>query len=203
MINDIENGLIDCVITKDLSRLGRDHLETGYYIKKFFPKHKVRDISVNDNWDSKYDSIDMILWKLAYNDVYCADISKKIRSKLNINKEQGLWMASFAPYGYLKDPNNKHHLIPDPKIATIVKECFELAYSGFGTCAIAKTFNEKNYITPGARCGRHSPKKEKIFNTVGNIWTTCHIRRILSNEAYIGNTVQCKIRKVSYKSKKQ
>lgn len=202
MIRDIENGKIDCVITKDLSRLGRDHTETGYYIERYFPEHGIRYISINDNWDSKYDSIDMILWKLAYNDVYCADISKKIRSKLNLNKEMGLWMTSFAPYGYMKDSEDKHHLIPDPETAPIVKECFELAYSGLGNCAIANTFTEKGYITPGEKCGRHPKKTNEIFNSVGHIWTTGHIRRILSNEAYIGNTVQCKIRKVSYKSKK-
>lgn len=202
MIKDIENGLIDCVITKDLSRLGRDHTETGFYIERFFPEHGVRYISINDDWDSKYDSIDMILWKLAYNDVYCADISKKIKSKLNTKKSMGLWMVSFAPYGYLKDPENKHRLIPDPEIAPIVKECFELSYSGLGNCAIANIFTEKGYVTPGERCGRHPKKTNEIFNAVGHIWTTGHIRRILSNEAYIGNTVQCKIKKVSYKSKK-
>ncbi len=201
MIKDIENGLIDCVITKDLSRLGRDHSETGYYIERFFPEHGVRYISINDDWDSKYDPIDMILWKLAYNDVYCADISKKIRSKLNTYKSNGWWMASFAPYGYIKDPEDKHHLIPDPEIAPIVKECFELAYSGLGNCAIANLFIDKGYTTPGEKCGRH-PKKSEVFDTVSHIWTTGHIRRILSNEAYIGNTVQCRIKKVSYKSKK-
>ncbi len=202
MIRDIENGLIDCVITKDLSRLGRDHSETGYYIEKFFPEHGVRYISINDNWDSKYDSIDMILWKLAYNDVYCADISRKIKSKLDSKKSMGLWMTSFAPYGYIKNPEDKHHLIPDSEIAPIVKECFELAYSGLGNCAIANKFTEKGYLTPGEKCGRHPKKTNKVFNAVGHIWTTGHIRRILSNEVYIGNTVQCKIKKVSYKSKK-
>lgn len=78
LLKDIEAGKINCVITKDLSRLGRDHSETGYYIEKYFPEHRVRYISINDNWDSKYDSVDMILWKLAYNDVYCADISRKL-----------------------------------------------------------------------------------------------------------------------------
>ncbi len=202
MVKDIENGLIDCVITKDLSRLGRDHTETGFYIERFFPEHGVRYISINDNWDSKYNSIDEILWKLAYNDVYCADISKKIRSKLNTNKAMGKWMASFAPYGYIKDPTDKHNLLPDPKTAPIVKECFELAYSGLGTCAIAKKFTEAGYVTPGENCGRYSKVRSKIFNETGHIWTTGHIRRILSNEIYIGTMAQCKVKKASYKSNK-
>lgn len=202
LIKDIENGLVDCVITKDLSRLGRDHTETGYYIERYFPEHGVRYISINDDWDSKYDPIDMILWKLAYNDVYCADISKKIKSKLNSKKAMGLWMTSFAPYGYIKNPEDKHKLIPDPEYAPIVKECFELSYSGLGNCAIANMFTEKGYLTPGEKTGRHPRRSNEVFKKSGHLWTTGHIRRILSNEAYIGNTVQCKIRKVSYKSKK-
>lgn len=202
LIRDIEKGLVDCVITKDLSRLGRDHSETGYYIEKYFPEHNVRYISINDNWDSKYDSVDMILWKLAYNDVYCADISRKIKTVLNSKKKDGKWVSSFAPYGYMKDPNNKHHLIIDPETASIVKKIFDMAYSGQGTCAIAKYLTNEGVLTPGEKCGRHPKKTNEIFGKSGHIWTTGHVRRILSHEVYIGTTAQCKIKKASYKSKK-
>lgn len=202
MIRDIELGLIDCVIIKDLSRLGRDHSETGYYIEKFFPEHSVRLISINDNWDSEYDSVDMILWKLAYNDVYCADISRKVKTILNSKKREGKWLSSFAPYGYMKDPDNKHQLIVDPETSPIIKEIFDMAYSGLGTCAIAKYLTDKGYQTPGERCGRHPKSTVKTFEEVGHIWTTGHVRRILSHEVYMGDTAQCKIRKVSYKSSK-
>ena len=146
LIRDIEAGLVDCVITKDLSRLGRDHTETGYYIEKYFPEHKIRYISINDNWDSKYDSVDLILWKLAYNDVYCADISRKIKSNLNSKKRLGLYMGSFAPFGYVKNKEDKHYLEVDEQTGYIVKEIFELAYSGLGTTKIANILNEKKYI---------------------------------------------------------
>ena len=202
MIRDIQMGLIDCVIIKDLSRLGRDHSETGYYIEKFFPEHSVRLISINDNWDSKYDSVDLILWKLAYNDVYCADISRKVKTILNSKKREGKWVGSFAPYGYLKHPDNKHQLIVDPETGPIVKEIFELAYSGIGTCGIAKILTEKGYQTPGERCGRHPKSTLSTFEKSGHIWTTGHVRRILSHEVYVGDTAQCKIKKVSYKSNK-
>lgn len=202
LIKEIESGNVDCVITKDLSRLGRDHSETGYYIEKYFPEKKIRYISINDNWDSKYDSLDMLLWKLAYNDVYCADISKKIISSLNTKKRLGQYVGSFAPYGYKKDPKDKHRLIIDVETAPIVKEIFEMAYIGMGTCAIANRLNQEKRITPGKYCGRHRKKNQKTWEEVGDIWTTSHVRRILSNEVYIGNIVQSKIKKASYKSKK-
>ncbi len=202
MIRDIEMGLIDCVIIKDLSRLGRDHSETGYYIEKFFPEHNVRLISINDNWDSKYDSVDMILWKLAYNDVYCADISRKVKTILNSKKREGKWLSSFAPYGYMKHPEDKHQLIIDPETSPIIKEIFEMAYSGVGNCSIAKYLTDKGYQTPGERCGRHPRMTIETFEKSGHIWTTGHVRRILSHEVYMGDTAQCKIRKVSYKSSK-
>ena len=201
LIRDIEAGLVDCVITKDLSRLGRDHTETGYYIEKYFPEHKIRYISINDNWDSKYDSVDLILWKLAYNDVYCADISRKIKSNLNSKKRLGLYMGSFAPFGYVKNKEDKHYLEVDEQTGYIVKEIFELAYSGLGTTKIANILNEKKYITPGAYCKRVR-KDRRISDLVGEIWTTGMVRRILTNEVYMGDLTQCKIKKASYKSKK-
>lgn len=200
LIKDIESGLVDCVITKDLSRLGRDHSETGYYIERYFPEHNVRYISINDNWDSKYDSVDLILWKLAYNDVYCADISRKVKTILNSKKKQGLYVGSFAPFGYKKCKEDKHVLEIDEEVAYIVKEIFELAYSGLGTTKIAGILNEKKYITPGLYSGRG--KNTIIRQQVGDLWTTGMVRRILSNEVYMGDLTQCKIKKVSYKSKK-
>lgn len=200
LLKDIDKGLVDCIITKDLSRLGRDHTETGYYIEKFFPEHKIRYISLNDNWDSKYDSVDLLLWKLAYNDVYCADISRKVKSILNSKKKQGLYVGSFAPYGYIKDPNDKHKLVVDNNTGPIVRKIFALAYSGVGNCQIAKTMTDEKYPTPGTYSGRGKQSYNKKL--VGNIWTTGMIRRILENEVYLGDLTQCKIKKASYKSKK-
>ena len=200
LLKEIKAGRVDCVITKDLSRLGRDHSETGYYIEKFFPENRVRYISINDNWDSKYDSVDLILWKLAYNDVYCADISRKVKSVLDSKKKQGLYVGSFAPYGYKKKDDDKHHLEIDPETAPIVKEAFELAFSGLGTHKIATIFSSKNYTTPGIYSGRGKPTitREKV----GNFWTSGMVRRILANEVYMGDLTQSKIKKASYKSKK-
>ena len=200
LLKEIENGRINCVITKDLSRLGRDHSETGYYIEKYFPEHRVRYISINDNWDSKYDSVDLILWKLAYNDVYCADISRKVKSILDSKKKEGLYVGAFAPYGYIKHEDDKHQLIPDPEVAPIVKEIFELAYSGVGTCAIATTMTKKGYKTPGIYSGRG--RRTITREQVGEIWTSGMVRRILTNQVYCGDLVQSKIKKASYKSKK-
>lgn len=200
LLKEIKAGRVDCVITKDLSRLGRDHSETGYYIEKFFPENRVRYISINDNWDSKYDSVDLILWKLAYNDVYCADISRKVKSVLDSKKKQGLYVGSFAPYGYKKREDDKHYLEVDSETAPVVKEAFELAYSGLGTHKIATIFSEKQYPTPGIYSGRGNATATR--EKAGNFWTSGMVRRILSNEVYMGDLTQSKIKKASYKSKK-
>lgn len=200
LVDAIKKGEVDCVITKDLSRLGRDHSETGYYIEKFFPEHKVRYISINDNWDSKYDSVDLILWKLAFNDVYCADISRKIKSVLDSKKKQGLYVGSFAPYGYKKKEEDKHYLEVDTVTARVVKEAFALAHSGIGTHRIAQIFSDKKYPTPGIYSGRG--KRTVTREKVGHYWTSGMVRRILMNDVYKGDLTQGKLKKVSYKSKK-
>ena len=139
LIKDIENNKINMVITKDLSRLGRDYIMSGYYTEQYFPEHKVRYIALLDNIDTYLDSSnnDIAPFKSILNDMYAKDISKKIKSVLRNKKEMGLFVGKEAPYGYMKDPNNKYQLIIDEPAAMIVREIYEHYLQGMGTTQIA------------------------------------------------------------------
>ena len=127
MISDIEDGKIDIVITKDLSRLGREYLQTGSYIEIFFPANNVRYIAVNDGVDTATGDNEFLGIKNIINEFYAKDISKKIRSARKTLAKQGKYTAPFAPYGYKKDPENKHHLLVDENTAPVVNRMFQMA----------------------------------------------------------------------------
>ena len=127
MISDIEDGKRDIVITKDLSRLGREYLQTGSYIEIFFPANNVRYIAVNDGVDTATGDNEFLGIKNIINEFYAKDISKKIRSARKTLAKQGKYTAPFAPYGYKKDPENKHHLLVDENTAPVVKRMFQMA----------------------------------------------------------------------------
>ena len=131
MIKDIESGLINCVITKDLSRLGRNYLDCGLYLEVFFPEHNVRYIAVNDGVDTLNKSaMDITPFRNILNEMYAADISVKIKSAYRARFQQGKFMGTTAPYGYIKDPADHNHLLIDDKVAPVVKEIFDLALKG-------------------------------------------------------------------------
>ncbi len=122
MIKDIESGLINCVITKDLSRLGRNYLDCGLYLEVFFPEHNVRYIAVNDGVDTLNKSaMDITPFRNILNEMYAADISVKIKSAYRARFQQGKFMGTTAPYGYIKDPADHNHLLIDDKVAHVVK----------------------------------------------------------------------------------
>ncbi|WP_194736160.1 recombinase family protein, partial [Streptococcus suis] len=133
MIKDIENGLINCVITKDLSRLGRNYLDCGLYLEVFFPEHNVRYIAVNDGVDTLNKSaMDITPFRNILNEMYSADVSVKIKSAYRARFQQGKFMGTTAPYGYVKDPADHNHLLIDDKVAHVVREIFDLALAGNG-----------------------------------------------------------------------
>ena len=116
LLQDIENGIINMVVTKDLSRLGRDYILSGHYVEKYFPENSVRFVAILDGIDTGLDSTsnDIAPFKSVLNDMYAKDISKKINSVLKSKRKEGLYIGNSAPYGYQKNPENKYHLIPDP-----------------------------------------------------------------------------------------
>ena len=199
MIKDIEKGIIDTVITKDLSRLGRDYIDTGYYLQRYFPEHSVRYIAILDNIDTIEDAgmSDIAPFKSIINDMYVKDISKKIRSSLTERRKAGNFLGVTAPYGYQKDPNNKYHLIIEPKEAEVVRKVFALYLQGNGLTRIAQILTKDGVPVPGEARDIGKTKKTVLYSS----WKQTTIRRILENRVYLGDLVQFKRKNVNYKSK--
>ncbi|MCI8392900.1 MAG: recombinase family protein [Clostridia bacterium] len=201
MIEDIEAGIIDTVITKDLSRLGRERLGVGHYTEIYFPEHNVRYIALLDNIDTYIDSgmNDMAPFKGVINDMYVRDISKKIRSSLTERRKAGNFLGVTAPYGYQKDPDNKFHLIINEKEAEIVKRVFSLYLEGKGLTRIAQILTKDGVPVPGEARDIGKTRKTALYSS----WKQTTIRRILDNRVYLGELVQFKRRKINYKSKRR
>lgn len=201
MIADIEAGIIDTVITKDLSRLGRERLGVGHYTEIYFPEHNVRYIALLDNIDTYFDAgmNDMAPFKGVINDMYVRDISKKIRSSLIERKKAGNFLGVTAPYGYQKDLNNKFHLIINEKEAEIVKRVFRLYLEGNGLTRIAQILTKDGIPVPGESRDIGKTRRTALYSS----WKQTTIRRILDNRVYLGELVQFKRRKVNYKSKRR
>ncbi|MBS5843139.1 MAG: recombinase family protein [Clostridiales bacterium] len=206
MMTEIENRTIDCVVVKDLSRFGRNYIETGKYLERIFPVLEVRFLSVNDNYDSMDEKSDVdqivIPFKNLINDAYCRDISIKIRSQLDVKRRNGKFIGSFASYGYKKDPANKNKLIIDEYPAEIVKTIFNMKLEGYSANRIADRLNELEVLTPmeyKRACGFHYNSGYNISRNP--VWNASSVTSILTNEVYTGTCVQGKNRKINYKVK--
>lgn len=191
MLGDIQAGTINCVIVKDLSRFGRDYIDMGYYLERLFPTLGVRFIAVNDCVDSLSGPYDMLLpLKNIFNTQYAKDISSKIRSSFRTKQRRGEFVGAFASYGYLKEPENRNHLIPDPVAAEVVRRIFQMAASGIGQVRIAKQLNEERTPCPSEYkrlMGERYTNGQKLETTC--YWTYATIHRMLRNEIYLGNMV--------------
>ena len=201
LIEDIEEKKINCVIVKDLSRLGRDHIKTGYYMETYFPEKNVRFISILESYDSfkNQASNDSSTFIIACNDYYSKQNSIKIRNVLNEKRKSGKFVGSLPCFGYMRDPEDKGHLIPNPETAPIVKQIFQWRKSGIGPSRIVTMLNEKGYPTP-------SGYKKTNYSTrliVRDTWNISSVKKILSNRIYTGDMVQHTQTKVNYKSKKK
>ena len=201
LLNDLENKKVNCVITKDLSRLGRDFIETGRYVERYFPENHIRYIALNDDIDTFNEHCggsDMMPFKLGMNDMYAKDISKKVRSTLYDMKRQGKFCGSHPAYGYMNDPEDKHHLIPEPETAEVVKYIFELYINGYGISNIADILTKEGYKTPIM----FKMKPENLANVFHpEIWKPASVNNILRNKTYTGCTIQHTSQNVNYKSK--
>ena len=195
MIKDVENGVINCIITKDLSRLSRNSFEANYYIELYFLERDIRYISVLDNVDTgtKNSNNDMIQFKTLINDWYSKDISRKIRSSVWARKEKGMYLTAISPYGYKKSLEDKHKLEIDEKQAKIVRRVFEEYSIGKKVSEIAKDLNKDKI---------QSPNNSQNNGEVRYKWRDETIRRMLSNKVYLGHMEYGKRINLSYKSKK-
>lgn len=201
MIQDILDKNVNLVITKDLSRLGRDYIMTGQYTEIFFPTNNVRYIAINDGYDSNSPYTDIAPFMNVVNELYARDTSKKIRSAFITKMEEGCFVGNFAPYGYKKSPDNKNKLVIDEDVAPIVRKMFELAASGQNPKAIADFLNNEGIITPAVyRCQKH-PYLDISNYTQRKEWTSGSVSKMLKNKVYLGHMAQGKTTKVSFKSK--
>ena len=200
MIADIEAGKVNLVMTKDLSRLGRDYITAGQYTEIYFPSKGVRYIAINDGYDSDSPYTDIAPFKNVINEMYARDTSKKIRSAFTTKMRDGAYIAAFAPYGYQKDPADKNHLVVDTQSGEIVKQIFRLAANGALPIEIARTLNAQGTPSPAVyRCMTHEELDVNQYSQRQE-WTSATITKMLRNVVYLGHTAQGKTTKVSFKS---
>ena len=200
MIADIEAKKVNMVITKDLSRLGRDYIMTGHYMERYFPEKRVRYISLLDGIDTGVESTanDITPFRAIMNDMYAKDISKKIRSVKRDKQRKGQFIGGKPMYGYKMHPTEKNKIVIDEEVAPIVRRIFAMALDGMSCRKIAATLNEEGVPTPATYCGWNMGRK----GPYAGLWSSERISEMLQNETYIGNMVQGRMVKISYKSKK-
>lgn len=195
LLEDVEAGRVDLVLTKDLSRLGRDYIRTGELAEVYFPSRHVRYIAVNDGFDTQGPDNGLAPFQHVVNEMYARDASKKIRSALAVRRAQGRYVGSLAPYGYRKDPTDKNKLLPDPPAAAVVGEIFAQAAAGMRPGEIAHLLNGRGVACPALhRSGEH-PGPD------GPVWTASTVSKLLRNPTYLGCTAQGRTCKPSFKAK--
>ena len=202
MIEHIEAGKVNLVITKDLSRLGRDYIGVGTYLERYFPERRIRYIAVNDGVDTLTDSNtnDVTPFKSVINDYYARDISKKVRSIFRNKVASGKFIGAFAPYGYKKDSNDNSRLVIDEVAAASVRRIFRMYIEGKGLTHIAHTLNTDDVPNPSSyKAAEGNYRNGRMLN---RLWVHNTVRVILINPTYAGNMAQNKFQKVNYKSKK-
>ena len=204
MISDMENGEIGIIVTKDLSRLGRNQLHTGLYIEERFPMFGVRFIAINDNVDTdSSESNDLMPFKNLFNEWFIRDTSRKIRAVLKAKAERGERLGTRAPYGYRKDPGTKK-LIVDDEAAAIVRRIFAMCASGSGPSQIARILKKEQILTPTMYAYTRYGITHTCLDTAHPYnWSDSAIANLLENEIYLGNTVNMKYSTKSYKDKRR
>jgi DNA invertase Pin-like site-specific DNA recombinase len=200
MLKDIKNKKIDAIIIKDLSRLGRNYIETGNYVEVILPAMGVSVISINENFEmdsSSYYGSDYVPLKNLLNDMYAKDISKKVRSALIVKKNNGEFIGKLAPYGYIKDPKDKHKFLIDKNVSKIIKRIFDMILDGKSRKEIADYLNNNEILTPS----EYLRINKDI--TVMKKWNSEMVNKILRNENYTGTLFQGKRRKLNYRVNKK
>ena len=204
MITDAKNRKFNIIISKTQSRFARDMELTEKYINGLFPLWGIRYIGVVDNTDStNFQNLKQRQISALVDEWYIQDLSANVKATLKAKRKQGLFVGAFAPYGYIKDPNNKNHLIIDDEAANVVKYVFQLYLEGLGVAAIARRLNDEGIPNPATYKKQHGHSFQNINGECADFWKTFTISNMLSNEVYIGNTVQGKAENISFKSNKK
>lgn len=207
MLDDIEDGKINCVITKDLSRLGRNYVLTGQYTDIYFPSHNVRYIAIADGVDSSKGESEIAPFLNILNEMHARQTSKKVKAAMHTKFMGGAHYAAYAPIGYVKDPEKKGHLIPDAEYKWIVEKIFSLAAHGSGGAHIRRVLENEKVPTPAwinfqrygtfAHVFMDKPESKRYQ------WTTAQVKTLLSDEVYLGHSVHNRQSSISFKNKKK
>ncbi len=207
MIDDIEDGKINCVVTKDLSRLGRNYILTGQYTEIYFPSKGVRYIAVNDNVDTINGENELAPFLNILNEMHARQTSKKVKAAMRTRFANGAHYGAYAPLGYVKDPDKKGHLLIDPETRWIIEKIFDLAVHGRGAASITRILVEEKVPTPGwlnfQRYGTFANIYAGAPEEKAYAWTIAQVKSILKEETYIGHSVHNKQTNISFKNKKK
>ena len=206
LMEQVRSGKINCLIVKDLSRLGRNYIETGNFIERICPELRLRVISVDEGFDAASDESNSVWAILApliniMNDEYAKDISRKICSVLQGKMERGEYIGNYAPYGYLKDPDDKNHLIPDPELTDTVVRIFQMRADGMGIGSIAAALNQEDIPSPGRWRYEHGIITNNNKKGTALLWNRHVLSDMLQNEVYIGNLEQARCRQSLHERK--
>ena len=196
MMDEVRHRKIDCIVVKDLSRFGRNYVETGYYLEKIFPCMGIRLVAVNDGYDTLSGDADemVVSLKNLVNDLYAKDISRKINSTFETMRAKGQITSGHPPYGYLRSKEDRHRLVIDQETAPVIRDIFQWRLEGHGMAQIARRLNDEGVLSPPMFHYRHGNRKDKPSG-VSAIWKAYHIRFMLQNPAYAGHTAQGKVKK--------
>ena len=205
MMEEVRKGRVNCIAVKDLSRFGRNYKETGNYLERIFPFLGVRFIAVNDNFDTltaeRTQDGYIVPLKNLINEVYSKDISKKIDAALSVKQRSGEFIGAWAPYGYCKDPDDKHHLIINPETAPTVRQIFKWRSEGISVVQIGRKLNDAGIISPSSYLYETGEVKTEKYKDV--LWHTQIIKSILKHPVYIGHMVQGRKKQSFYEGKRQ
>lgn len=201
MLEDAKGGIINLILVKDLSRFGRNYIQTGQFTDYIFPSIGCRFIALNDGIDTLYTENDIMPFKNLFNEFVSRDTSRKIKCVRKICAENGMFIGNFAPYGYQKSMQDKHKLVIDKEAEKIVKLIFSLRLRGLGYRKIAEILNKDKVLPPRDYYYTNHPNAKDTFYR-NHMWNDVTIKKILQNEVYIGNMVQNKKGTISYKNRK-
>ena len=205
MLTDIDEGKVNLVVTKDLSRLGRDYIQTGYYTDVYFSRKHVRYIAVNDGIDTIRDDNDIAPFKNILNDMYARDLSRKVKSAKRQRANKGYYISAQTPYGYKVDPKDRNHLIVDEEAAEVVREIFRLALAGNSLTRISDILTARQITTPGNHKTQNGDSRFLRYQEDNCSFGWCYqtVRKILRDQVYTGDMVNHKYEIRNYKTKER
>ena len=207
MMDDVENGKVNCIITKDLSRFGREHVMMDYYLEFLFPEKRVRYIAVAENEDTEKGLSDFVPFKNLFNEWFAKDTSRKVKTALKAKFDAGQRVCAYAPIGYKKHPELKNKLVIDEETRWIVERIFDLAFHGKGAASITGMLIAEKVPTPGFINFKRDGTFANIYagapEEKSYAWTIAQVKSILKDETYIGHTIHYRETNISFKNKRR